>query len=171
MFENDLSSFTEPADVRRMLRGSRASRSSRSSRSAISRACPSRARARLRSRRAQIRPDAGARLRPAAGLQQRLAGGARRHRPRWRPISANWASARPNAACASASRRSPGAGTSTTTVMPGRWCGAPTTRRSGSFSTPSTSWRAGRTCRRSAPIPRDRIFLVQVADAPMLDMD
>ena len=37
---------------------------------------------------------------------------------------------------------SPGAATSATTATPGRSCAAPTTRRSGSSSTPSISWRA-----------------------------
>src|SRR5262252_6573479 len=49
------------------------------------------------------------------------------------------------AACASPSRRSRGATTSTTTATPGRWCGAPTIRRSASCSTASM-------CSRAAPI-------------------
>ena len=61
------------------------------------------------------------------------------------------ASAPPSAACASATRRSPGAGTSTTTATPGRSSAGPTTRTSASSSTPSTSSPAARTFRRSAP--------------------
>ena len=45
-------------------------------------------------------------------------------------------------------------------MPPSAWC-----------STASTRWRARPTSRPSRSIPRDRIFLVQVADAPVLDMD
>ena len=44
---------------------------------------------------------------------------------------ASSASAPRSAACASATRRSPGAGMSTTTATPGRSCAAPIIRRSG----------------------------------------
>ena len=82
--------------------------------------------ARLRPRRAQIRRDAGARHRPDAGLLQRLAASRSAASTAPPPISASSASGRQGAACASATRRSPGAGTSTTTAMPGRSCAGPT---------------------------------------------
>ena len=48
---------------------------------------------------------------------------------------------------------------------------ARTTRRSRSPSTPSTCWRAGTTAPRWPGIPGDRIGFLQVADAPLLDMN
>ena len=59
IFENDLLSFNgTPADVRRMVRGPRPRHRHASSRSATSRACRTAQRdARLRPRRAQVRPD------------------------------------------------------------------------------------------------------------------
>ena len=86
---------------------------------------------RLRPRRAQVRRDAGARHRPDAGLLERVAAGARRHRPRRRRLPRAWRARRRRAACASATRRWPGDGTSTTTAMPGRSCAAPTIRTIG----------------------------------------
>ena len=104
----------------------------------------------LRARRAQVRPDGRTRLRPADDLQQCLAGFARRHRPRRGRF--------PRTRRARGEARHPGrlrgAGlghaTSATTATPGRWCGAPTIRRSGSRSTASISSRARPTSRRSA---------------------
>ena len=87
------------------------------------------------------------------------------------PTCASWASAPPSAACGSPSRRWPGAATSTTTA---------------------TAWEAVRRADHPAvglvldsfhilargtdlsairSIPGDRIFLVQLADAPLLQMD
>ena len=129
------------------------------------------ARARLRARRAQVRRDAGARLRSADDLQQRLAGLRSAASTAPPPTCASSASAPPSAACASASRRWPGAATSTTTATPGRRCAAPTIRPSGWCSTASTSWRASTDLSAIRSIPGDRIFLVQIADAPLLEMD
>ena len=61
-------------------------RSSPSSRSAISRACRRQARAGVRARRAQVRPDGGTRLRSADGVLERVAGQRRRHRSRRRRL-------------------------------------------------------------------------------------
>ena len=86
-------------------------------------------------------------------------------------ISANSASARPSAACASATRRWPGAATSTTIATPGRSCAAPIIPISGSSSTASTRWRARSTSNSIRSIPKDKIFIVQLADAPLIEMD
>ena len=146
IFENDLLSFNgTPARCARHGRGSRADARSPSSPSAISRACRSRARQGILPGGAQVRPDAGARLRPAAGVQQRLAGGDRRHRPRRGRLPRARRAGRSSAGCASATRRSPGAGTSTIIATHGRWCGAPTIRPSGSCSIPSMPLSAART--------------------------
>ena len=95
----------------------------------------------------------------------------RRHRSRRRRPARARRARRASAACASPSRRWPGAATSTTTAMPGRRCGARTIRPSGWCSTPSISSRARRISSAIRAIPRDRIFLVQIADAPLLQMD
>ena len=76
-----------------------------------------------------------------------------------------------SAACASATRRWPGAATSATTATPGRSCAAPTTRRSGSSSTRFHILARKTDLTPMRAIPRDRIFLVQLADAPLLEMD
>ena len=75
-----------------------------------------------RPRRAQVRHDGAARRRPDAGA----AATSRRTRStttRWRPPTcAHWASARRGAASASATRRWPGAATSTPSATPGSSC-------------------------------------------------
>ena len=152
IFENDLLSFDgTPAEVRRMAARSRPRDHHLPAvprlRGHAAGASASRG---LRPRRAQVRPDGRARLRSAAGLLQRLAARASAASTAPPPISTSSASAPRSAACASASRRWPGAATSTTTATPGRWCAAPTTRRSASCSTASTSSRARPTSSRSA---------------------
>ena len=126
------------------------------------------AQAHIRPRGAEVRPDARAGHGPDAGLLQRVAlalGGIDRAAADFRELGD---SARRGAACASATRPWPGGGTSTTTAMPGRSSGVPITPTSASSSTRSTRWRArSRRRLRSAPIPGDRIFIVQLADAPL----
>jgi 4-hydroxyphenylpyruvate dioxygenase len=167
IFENDLLSFNgTPADVRRAIADARPLRGHLPAVPRLrghARAASASARSR---RRAQVRPDGGAGLRSADGVLQCLAGERSAASTAPPPISASSASAPRSAACASASRRWPGAATSTTIAMPGRWCGAPIIPRSAWCSTASTSWRAAPTSAPIRAIPRDRIFLVQVADAP-----
>ena len=81
---------------------------------------------RLRPRRAQVRHHAGARHRPHAHLFERLARCARRHRPRRRRFPRARRARHGPRTCASATRRWPGAATSTTIATPGRSCAAPT---------------------------------------------
>ena len=64
--------------------------------------------------------------------------------------------ARPRAACASASRRWPGAGTSTDGVTPGTSCGRPTIRRSASSWTASIPFRSATTLPASLTCPPKR---------------
>ena len=71
----------------------------------------------------------------------------------------NWVSARPNAGCASVSRRWPGDAISTTTVMPGKWCAAQIIRRSDSCSTRSIRSPARPISPRCAPFPATGFFL------------
>ena len=68
-------------------------------------------------------------------------------------------------------RRWPGDATSTASARPGRPSGAPTTRPSRWPSTPSTCSRAATTAPLSPTCPGDRIGFLQVADAPLLDMN
>ena len=88
-----------------------------------------------------------------------------------RPISTNSASARQDEDCASATRRSPGVATSTIIATRGRSCAAPTTPNIGlildSFHTLARKIDVDSI----RSIPKDRIFIVQVADAPLIDMD
>ena len=152
IFENDLLSFNgTPADVRNACRRARPRHRHPAAVPRLRGHAGRPARARLRPRRAQVRRDAGARLRSPDGLQQRVAGLRSAASTAPPPTCASSASAPPSAACASPSRRWPGAATSTTTAMPGRRCAAPTIRRSGWCSTASTSWRARPTSRPSAP--------------------
>ena len=55
--------------------------------------------------------------------------------------------------------------------MPGRWCAAPTIRRSGSSLDTFHTFARKTDLKPIRSIPGDRIFLVQLADAPWLDMD
>ena len=129
------------------------------------------ARARLRARRAQVRRHAGARQRPADDLQQRLARVAGRHRPRGRrPARARRArgQARP-------AHRLRGAGLGPAHQrLPRRLGGGaprrPSGGRAGARQLPHPGARAP-TSATIRSIPRDRIFLVQLADAPLLHMD
>ena len=110
-------------------------------------------------------------LRSPDGLLQRLARQPRRHRPRRRRPARAGRARRQRAACASPSRRWPGAGTSTTTATPGRRCAAPTIPAVGLVLDTFHILARGTDLSAIRSIPRDRIFLVQVADAPRLDMD
>ena len=100
-------------------------------------------------------------------------------RPRWaastaRPrISAQLGVARRRARLARRLRgAAPGAGTSPTIATPGRSCAAPTIAAVGLIldSVPHR-WRGARAIEAIRAIPGDRIFLVQLADAPRLDLD
>ncbi len=83
----------------------------------------------------------------------------------------NSASARRKRPCASATRRWPGDAMSTTIATPGRSCAAPIIPRSASSSTASNALAPGSPTRAMASIPGDKIFLVQLADAPKLELD
>ena len=80
-------------------------------------------------------------------------------------------SAPPTTASGSRTRRSPGAGTCTTTRTRGGSSRPRTTRRSGRAWTPSTSSRAARTRAGIRAIPGEKVFYLQLADAPRLAMD
>ena len=126
IFENDFLAFDgSPAEVGRMVQRSRAGDHAVPAVPRFRGHAGAAALARLRPGRAQVRSDAGAGHRPHARLLQRLAGRTRRDRPGRRRFPARLASWRPNVACASATRRSPGAGTSATIATPGRSSGAP----------------------------------------------
>ena len=88
------------------------------------------------------------------------------------PTCARWRSAPPAARSSSATRRWPGARTSTAGGRPGTSCAAPTTRRSASSSTASTPSASATTSRGLAEaVPAEKLFFVQLADAPRLSMD
>ena len=55
--------------------------------------------------------------------------------------------------------------------MPGKWCAAQIIRRSGSCSTSFHTFARKTDLTPMRAIPGDRIFLVQLADAPWLEMD
>ena len=74
-------------------------------------------------------------------------------------------------ACAWVLRRWPGAVTSTITVTPGKWCGEPTIRAIGLVLDSFHTYARKTDLKPLHAIPGDRIFLVQLADAPWLDMD
>ena len=103
----------------------------------------------LRARGAQVRSHGRTWLRPADDLQQLFRQSRREGSTAPRPTSENWASAHPSAAFASAMRRWPGAGISTTIAMPGRWFAARIIRPSELRWTAFTSWRARPTSVRS----------------------
>ena len=84
------------------------------------------------------------------------------------PSCAGSATSRGSTASRWRSRRWPGAATSTTTAAPGASCSSPTTRPSACASTASTSSPAATTRRRSRRSPADKIFFLQLADAPAL---
>ena len=120
---------------------------------------------------AEVRHDGATRRRPDAGVQQHRAGYARptiASRPR---TCVRSASVPRGAASASATKRSPGAGRSTSSVMRGRSCRPPIIRPSALSSTRSIPSRSGMTTRRSPKIPGDRIFFAQLADAPLMRLD
>ena len=72
---------------------------------------------------------------------------------------------------ASATRRSPGAGTSTTTATPGRSCAAPTIPTIGLILDSFHTLARKIDVNSIRSIPGDSIFIVQLADAPLIDMD
>ena len=122
-------------------------------------------------RRAQVRPDAGTADRSDADLQQRLAGLARRHRPRRRRFSR----ARRTGRQARPARRLRGAGLGPARQRLSRRLGDRAARRPQVDRRHSRQLsRAGAVVSGRAPsrsIPADKIFLVQLADAPKLDLD
>ena len=85
--------------------------------------------------------------------------------------STGWPSGPPTAGCGSPTRRSPGAATSTSTTTPGASSRPPATPRSAPASTASTSCPAARRWTRSRAIPAEKLFFLQLADAPHLVMD
>ena len=122
-------------------------------------------------RRRHLRHRAAPRHRHRPGLQQR-----RRPRPstptRCRPISCAASATSPQSTTSRwRSRRWPGAGSSTTTAGRGASSSSPTTRTSGCAWTASTCCPADTTRRRSRTSPADKIFFLQLADAPALTMD
>ena len=74
-------------------------------------------------------------------------------------------------ACAWVLRRWPGAVISTITVTPGKWCGEPTIPAIGLVLDSFHTYARKTDLKPLHAIPGDRIFLVQLADAPWLDMD
>ena len=106
-----------------------------------------------------------------AGLQQRRHGHRRRRRGARPPSCAGWATRPRRTACGSPTRRWPGAGSSTTTAAPGGSWSWRTTPPSASASTASTSSRAATTPPAIEEIPGEKIFFLQLADAPALTMD
>ena len=106
-----------------------------------------------------------------ARLLQRLARRDRRRRPRRRAAPRARRAGRRRAGCGSPTRRSPGAATSTSTTTRGASSRPPATPRSAPASTASTSCRAARPLDAIAAIPAEKLFFVQLADAPHLVMD
>ena len=82
---------------------------------------------------------------------------------------ASWPIARTRAGCRSPTRRSPGAATSTPTTTRTGSSSRPTTPRSAPAWTRSTSSRAAPTSLDA--LPREKVFFLQLADAPQLTMD
>ena len=127
------------------------------------------ARTRARARRTQVRRHAGAGLRSPDDLQQRrrpnALGGIDRAAADLQRAGRARRQARPahrlrGAGLGPPHQRLPrrlGGGAARRPSRPSGWC-----------STASTSWRAAPISAPSAPIPGDRIFLVQLADAPLL---
>ena len=132
---------------------------------------PRAVRAQPAARRAQVRRHGRAGHRPHPGLL-RGRPGRRRRRSTCSPSSCT---ASPNGprrtACASPTRRSPGAPRSTPTSSPGTSCGGPTTPRSACAWTASTSCPAARDPAGIEDIPGEKLFFLQLADAPHMDMD
>ena len=129
------------------------------------------ARPRLRPRRAQVRPDGRARRRPDPRLLQHLRRSRSAASTAPPPTCASSGSAPRPAASASASRPSPGAATSATTATPGRSSAAPTTPRVGLILDSFHTLSRGLDPDSIRSIPADKLFLVQLADAPAFEMD
>ena len=87
------------------------------------------------------------------------------------PAATAWGRRLPITAYGSPSRRWPGGATSTTTAGPGASSSSPTTTPSGSASTASTSCPVATTRPRSRRSRADKVFFLQLADAPALSMD
>ena len=120
--------------------------------------------------RAQVRRHAGARRAADARVLEHVAASDRLTRRARRHNSMPWPSARRGAACASATKPWRGVASFACTVRPGRSSRRPTTRASASSSTASTPLSLDDDPVGIAAIPGERIFFLQMADAPLLDM-
>ena len=96
---------------------------------------------------------------------------ARRHRPRGSRLPRARRARRKARPARRLSRRSPGAATSTTTATPGRSCAARDHPAIGLVLDSFHALVRGTDLKSIRAIPQERIFLVQVADAPLLEMD
>ncbi len=86
-------------------------------------------------------------------------------------ICTNWANWPPRTECAWAMRRWPGAAMSPITAMPGRWCAMSIIPPSGWCSTAFHSLARRIPSASIGDIRADKLFIVQVADAPYVEMD
>ena len=119
----------------------------------------------------EVRPDAAARHRHHARVQQRRHRDDRRRRGLGRPAATPGGARLPSTACGSPTRRWPGAATSTTTGGPGGSSSWPTTTRSGVCLDSFHILSRGHDPAAIEEIPGDKIFFLQLADAPALTMD
>ena len=173
IFENDLiASPWSPQRVRPGVRPPRAVDRCRTSRFATSRRSrPSVFRGQPAPGRAQVR-------RAGAARRRHDAASARRCRPTRSTTTTSppssctsWPPGRSSAACGSPTRRWRGAGSSTPTRTPGGSCGTPTIPPSACAWTASTCCPAATTRPASGSYPASKVFHLQLADAPRLNMD
>ena len=122
-------------------------------------------------RRGDLRHRAAARHRHGAGLQQRRDGDRRLRRALRRPTPQTRRRRAATTASGWPSKPWRGGASSTTTGAPGASSNSPTIPPSASAWTASTCCPADTTPRRSSEIPGDKIFYLQLADAPALSMD